>query len=134
MSEVVGIVLVSHSAALAGGTAELAAQMGGDAVRVVPAGGTADGEMGTGADVVEQAVRAADGGAGVVLLADIGSAVLTAKALLGELGDEAGAPRAVIADAPFVEGAVAAASAAGIGADLEGVVAAAEQAHTYRKL
>lgn len=130
----VGVVLVSHSRKLAEGAAELAAQMGVGRVRAEPAGGTADGEMGTGVDLVEQAVRAADGGAGVVLLADIGSAVLTAKTLLGELAGEPDAPRTVIADAPLVEGAVAAASAAGTGADLDAVVAAAEQAATYRKL
>src|SRR5690348_10090121 len=101
----VGIVLVSHSAALAKGAAELAAQISGGTVAIIPAGGTDDGGLGTSAAKVHRAVKLADGGVGVVILPDLGSAVLTVRAMLSE---PAGLPaRVELADAPFVEGVVA---------------------------
>ena len=66
MAARVGIVLVSHSAALAEGTAELAGQVGGGTVTIATAGGTDDGRLGTSIDKVESAIRRADTGAGVV--------------------------------------------------------------------
>jgi phosphoenolpyruvate---glycerone phosphotransferase subunit DhaM len=128
----VGIVLVSHSAALASGTAELAGQMGGDQVRIVPAGGTADGRIGTSIDKVKAALVSADSGAGVLLLPDLGSSVLTIKALLAE--DDELPPQLEVADAPFVEGAVAAAVAAAVGGDVKAVLGAAQEAWHARKL
>lgn len=128
----VGIVLVSHSALLAEGTAELARQLGGGEVPVEAAGGLAEGGIGTSIELIEQAVRAADHGAGVVVLADLGSAVLTVKLMLDDMDD---LPHTVIlADAPFVEGAVSAAVAASSGADAAAVRAAAEEARDFRKL
>jgi len=128
----VGIVLVSHSAALADGAAELAAQVSGGTVAIIPAGGTDDGRLGTSAAKVEQALKLADGGAGVVIVPDLGSAVLTVRALLGEPGD---LPTPVeVADAPFVEGVVAATVAAAGGANIKAVLAAAEEARHARKL
>jgi phosphoenolpyruvate---glycerone phosphotransferase subunit DhaM len=128
----VGIVLVSHSAALAEGAAELAAQISGGTVAIIPAGGTDDGRLGTSVAKVQRAVKLADGGAGVVVLPDLGSAVLTVRAMLGEAGDR---PAPVeLADAPFVEGAVAATVAAAGGGDISAVLAAAEEARHARKL
>jgi PTS hybrid protein len=128
----VGIVLVSHSALLAEGAAELARQLGGGDVPVAAAGGLADGGIGTSIELIEQAVRAADNGAGVVILADLGSAVLTVRLMLDDVDD---LPATVIlADAPFVEGAVSAAVAAASGADAEAVRAAAEEARDFHKL
>jgi PTS hybrid protein len=128
----VGIVLVSHSAALASGAAELAGQMGGELVRVVPAGGTDDGRIGTSIDKVRQALADADSGAGVLLLPDLGSSVLTIKALLATEDD--GLPDSLeVADAPFVEGAVAAAVAAAVGGDVKAVLGAAQEAWHARK-
>ena len=128
----VGIVLVSHSAALAEGAAELAAQISGGTVAIIPAGGTDDGGLGTSSAKVERAVKLADAGAGVVILPDLGSAVLTVRALLGEPGD---LPTPVeLADAPFVEGAVAATVAAATGGNITTVVSAAEEARYARKL
>jgi phosphoenolpyruvate---glycerone phosphotransferase subunit DhaM len=128
----VGIVLVSHSAALAAGTAELAGQVSGGGVAVVPAGGTDDGRLGTSIDKVRNAITAADSGGGVVILPDLGSSVLTVRALLGE-DDNLPEPLAV-ADAPFVEGAVAATIAAAVGGDVKAVAGAAEEARNARKL
>src|SRR5690349_784145 len=128
----VGIVLVSHSAALAEGAAELAAQISGGTVAIIPAGGTDDGRLGTSAAKVQRAVKLADSGAGVLVLPDLGSAVLTVRALLSEAGD---LPAHVeLADAPFVEGAVAATVGAAAGGDIKTVLAAAQEARHARKL
>lgn len=120
----VGLVLVSHSAKLAEGLAELAAQMAPD-VTLVPAGGLAEGGIGTDYDEVVAAVQRADSGDGVVLLYDLGSAQMTAELAVESLPDP---DSAVVADAPFVEGAVAAAVAAQGGADPVAVAEAAAAA------
>ena len=127
----VGIVLVSHSAELAAGAAHLAAQVSGGTVTIIAAGGTDDGELGTSAAKVERGLRLAESGAGVVVLPDLGSAVLTVRAVLE---DEDPATNVVMADAPFVEGAVAATVAAATGGDIKAVAAAAEEARNARKL
>ncbi|MFA1543262.1 dihydroxyacetone kinase phosphoryl donor subunit DhaM [Actinomadura monticuli] len=125
----VGIVIISHSRTLAEGAAEVAREMGVGKAVVEPAGGDSEGRLGTSIDLVEQAVAAADGGDGVVLLADLGSSVLTAKMLI----EDAAGDRVLLADAPLVEGAVAAASMAATGAGLAAVHAAAESARDHRK-
>jgi phosphoenolpyruvate---glycerone phosphotransferase subunit DhaM len=128
----VGIVLVSHSSALAQGAAELAGQIGGGSVQVIPAGGTEDGGLGTSIAKVRGALLAADAGPGVGVLPDLGSSVLTVRALLSEATD---LPEPVLlADAPFVEGAVAATVAAAAGSDIKAVLAAAQEARHARKL
>ncbi|MFC6884368.1 MULTISPECIES: PTS-dependent dihydroxyacetone kinase phosphotransferase subunit DhaM [Actinomadura] len=143
----VGIVLVSHSAALAAGTAEVAQAMGVGKAVVEPAGGDTGGGLGTSPELVERAIAAADDGDGVVLLADLGSSVLTAKLAIEDAEEDADGPagaagaasaagrgvRLVLADAPLVEGAIAAASMAATGADLDAVRAAAESARDHRK-
>ncbi|WP_246257870.1 dihydroxyacetone kinase phosphoryl donor subunit DhaM [Amycolatopsis anabasis] len=120
----VSLVLVSHSAKLAEGLAELATQMAPE-VSVVPAGGLPEGGLGTDYDAVVAAVQRADSGAGVVLLYDLGSAQMTAELAVESLADP---EAAVVADAPFVEGAVAAAVAAQGGGDRMAVLAAAAKA------
>src|SRR6266566_439631 len=129
----VGIVLVSHSAALASGAAGLAAQISGGTISVVAAGGTDDGRIGTSIAKVQRALKAADAGAGVVILPDMGSSVLTVRALLAEPEEDLPEPVA-LADAPFVEGAVAATVTAASGGDLKAVLTAAEEARHARKL
>lgn len=120
----VGLVIVSHSAKIADGVVDLATQMA-PSVALVAAGGTDDGGIGTSFDRVMVAVGEADSGDGVVVLCDLGSAILTTETALDFLDDDIKA-RVRIADAPIVEGAVAAAVAAEIGGDLATVVAAAE--------
>ena len=127
----VGIVLVSHSVELAAGAAHLAAQVSGGTVTIIAAGGTDDGELGTSAAKVERGLSQAESGAGVVVLPDLGSAVLTVRAVLE---DEDPATNVVMADAPFVEGAVAATVTAAAGGDIKAVAAAAEEARNARKL
>jgi PTS hybrid protein len=120
----VGIVLVSHSAKLAEGLAELAAQMAPD-VTIVAAGGLTDGSIGTDYDEVVAATQRADSGAGVVLLYDLGSAQMTAELAVESLADPSAA---VVADGPLVEGAIAAAVAAQSGQDRKAVAEAAAAA------
>jgi PTS hybrid protein len=117
----VGLVIVSHSAKLAEGVAELAGQMAPD-VTIRAAGGMADGSIGTDFDRVLTALEQADSGDGAVLLYDLGSA-----RMIADLAVEAHADplHAVVVDAPVVEGAVAAAVAAQGGGDLAGVARAA---------
>lgn len=107
----VGIVVVSHSSKIAEGAVELATQMASD-VGLVAAGGTDDGRIGTSFEKVLAAVEqslAEAAGDGVVVLTDLGSAVMTAESVK-EFASE---PDAVhLADAPLVEGLVAAAVAA----------------------
>jgi PTS hybrid protein len=129
---VIGIVLVSHSAALVQGLSDLVGQVSGEDVRVRPAGGSGDGGLGTDPDRIAAAIRDADTGSGVVVLVDIGSAVLSVKAILAG-GDVAGID-VRLADAPLVEGAVAASVLAATGADLAAVLAAAEEARDVGKL
>jgi PTS hybrid protein len=127
----VGLVLVSHSALIAHGLVDLARQMA-PTVALVPAGGSGDGTredagIGTSFDVVSAALAAAEGGDGVVVLADLGSAYLTAETAVDML-DEDAAGRVLVVRAPLVEGAVAAAVAAETGGTLEDVAAAAASA------
>ncbi|MFF7952866.1 PTS-dependent dihydroxyacetone kinase phosphotransferase subunit DhaM [Streptomyces griseorubiginosus] len=130
----VGIVLVSHSAEVAASVAELAKGLagGGTEVPVAAAGGTEGGGLGTSAELIAAAAASVDRGAGVAVLTDLGSAVLTVKALLAE-GDELPDDTRLV-DAPFVEGAVAAVVTAAAGADLTAVEAAAAEAYSYRKV
>ena len=122
----VALVLVSHSRALAEGAAEVAGQMA-PGVLIVPAGGT-DAGLGTSFDRVEVALREATAdGRSALVMADIGSAVLTAESVV-ELMDDVVAARVRLADAPFVEGAVAAAVTAHGKADLGTVLASAHSA------
>lgn len=120
----VGLVIVSHSAQLAAGVVELAAQMAPD-VLLLPAGGMDDGGIGTSLEKVMSAMGLADTGDGAVVLTDLGSAVMTAEAALEFLGS----PESVLlADAPLVEGAIAAAVSAQSGASVDVVCKAAESA------
>jgi len=125
----VGVVVVSHSAEIARGVVDMASQMAGDEVRLESAGGDSHGTLGTDEGLVREAIRRADQGDGVVVLADLGSAVLTIRHILE------GANGVVkLADAPVVEGAVAAAVVASMGLPLEDVVNGAEEARGARKL
>jgi PTS hybrid protein len=122
----VGLVFVSHSSLIAKGLVDLARQMA-PTVRMLPAGGTDDDRIGTSFAKVAAGIEAAEAGRGVVVLCDLGSAILTAESALDFLDDETRS-RVVIADAPLVEGAVAAAVAAQIGGDLPAVESAARSA------
>jgi PTS hybrid protein len=130
MDASVGIVLVSHSPELASGLCALLDQLGVAAGSVIAAAGTADGRIGTSYDAIAMAIEKADQGRGAIILPDLGSAVLTARAVL----EDQPRPDVAIVDAPFVEGAVAAAVIAATGADLDTVTTAAQEARHATKL
>ncbi|VTR77095.1 dihydroxyacetone kinase phosphoryl donor subunit DhaM [Cellulomonas hominis] len=124
MTAPVSLVLVSHSATLAEGARELAAQMAPE-VLILTAGGDGAGGLGTSFDLVEQALTEATAdGRSAVVLTDLGSAVLTTESVL-DLLDEDVAARVHLADAPFVEAAVAAGVTAAGGAPVGEVLGAA---------
>jgi PTS hybrid protein len=129
----VGLVVVSHSAKVAEGVVELAGQMAGG-VRIQPAGGTDDGGIGTDATLIAEAVEAADDGDGVLVLVDLGSAVLSAQLAIDELVDQERRSRVRISEAPLVEGAVIGAVQASTGSALDEVDEAARAAATMAKV
>jgi multiphosphoryl transfer protein len=121
----VGIVLVAHVGAIAEGAAELAREMGGAEVRIEAAGGLEDGAVGTDAERVRAAIERAASPDGVLVLMDLGSALMSAEMAAEMVGDE---PQVLLTAAPLVEGAVAAAAAARGGASLDEVAAEAQGA------
>jgi dihydroxyacetone kinase phosphotransfer subunit len=129
----VGLVLVSHSAAIADGLAEFVSQVAGPEVAIVAAGGGPEGTLGTDGDRVLAGLRDVAHGPGGVVLMDLGSSVLSVRAALQEL-DAAESERIVVVDAPFVEGAIAAGVTASTGASRDEVAAAAEEARGATKL
>jgi phosphoenolpyruvate---glycerone phosphotransferase subunit DhaM len=128
----VGLVLVSHSASIADGLAELVAQVAGPDVPIIAAGGGPDGSLGTDGAKVSRALQDAARGSGAVVLMDLGSSVLSVRAAMAELDDET-SERLVVADAPLVEGAIAAGVTASTGATAEEVAAAAREARSVVK-
>lgn len=128
----VGIVIVSHSPKIAQGIQELASQVAASSAQIIAAGGLEDGELGTDAVRISEAIREADDGSGVVILADLGSGIMSAETALELLDDEKIDARLV--DAPIVEGAIAAAVEAACGSGVEDVVRVAEAAWSMRKL
>jgi PTS hybrid protein len=128
----VGLVLVSHSASIADGLAELVGQVAGPDVQIIAAGGGPDGSLGTDGAKVSRALQDAAQGSGAVVLMDLGSSVLSVRAAMAELDEETSA-RLVVADAPLVEGAIAAGVTASTGATAEEVAAAAREARSVAK-
>lgn len=119
----IGIVVVSHSSALAAAAVELASQMGGDSPpRIEIAAGIADGGFGTDALEIAGAIDRAAGEDGVLVLMDLGSAILSTEMALDFRSTRT---RVVLSPAPFVEGLIAAVVLASAGADLETIAAEA---------
>src|ERR671937_2355872 len=101
---VVGIVVVSHSEALAEGVVRLAREMGGEELALEPAGGMDEpGALGTDAERVRAAIERAMSDDGVLVLMDLGSALMSAEFAVEILGDGA---HVKLSEAPLVEGAV----------------------------
>jgi PTS hybrid protein len=127
---VVGIVVVSHSPDLANGVVALAGELAGPDVSMEAVGGGPDGRLGTDGERVRSAIRSVDSGDGVILLGDLGSAILTIKHVLESRANN----HARLVDAPLVEGTVAAAVMASAGCSLDEVARSAEEARDARKL
>jgi dihydroxyacetone kinase phosphotransfer subunit len=120
MAGMVGIVVVSHSEPLAQAAVDLALEMvSGQPPPVGVAAGAGDGVTGTDAVRIMESVLSVASDAGVLVLMDMGSAVLSAEMALELLGDPGCEVR--LSPAPFVEGLVAAVVQAATGADLDRV-------------
>src|SRR5512137_498122 len=122
----IGIVVVSHSAKLAEGVVELARNMGGEEVQIQAAGGLnlPDQPLGTDAMLILDAIQAVYSDDGVLVLMDLGSALLSTEMAIEMLPEEQQA-KVVLCEAPLVEGAVSAAVQARIGSPMEQVIAEA---------
>ena len=115
----VGVLIVSHSKKAAEGIYELAVQMAGKDHRVVAVGGMEDGSIGTDAIRIKEGIEQANGGDGVVLLADLGSGISSSQMAIDLLEEDIPVQ---IADAPILEGAISATVQAAIGGNLKEVV------------
>ncbi|UPM44813.1 PTS-dependent dihydroxyacetone kinase phosphotransferase subunit DhaM [Halocatena salina] len=125
----VGILVVSHSWDAAVGICDIAAEMGSEDTAIVPVGGGPDDRIGTVVDDITAALGTIED-MEVVVLVDLGSAVMNAEAAI-----ESFQGKAVIADAPLLEGALnATVEAASPKATLDSVVNAAEEARELSKL
>ncbi len=130
----VGIIIVSHSSKAAEGIKEIAIQMAENPdLKILACGGNSVGGIGTDPDAISQALEEVYSKDGVVVIADLGSAVMSVELLLETMPPEK-AEKIKIADTPILEGSVMAAVEASIGADLLSVLASAEGAREMRKL
>ena len=125
----VGIVIVSHSEKLAEGVVEVSRMMA-ENVPIAAAGGMEDGTLGTSYDKIKSAVESLYSEDGVVILADMGSAVMTAEIVLEDIKLE----NVKILNCPLVEGAILAAMESIAGRDLEKLAEIVETAHPSKKL
>ena len=128
----VGLVIVSHSWKIAEGIKDLTDQVAPTHKGIICAGGLEDKSIGTDAIRISEAIKEANDGDGVVLLADLGSGVMSAETAIELLEDED--IEAKLADAPIVEGSIAAAVTAATGSNFEQVIAAAEQTRQVNKV
>ena len=125
----VGLVIVTHSAALAHGVAETCRMMAKDA-RIATAGGMEDGGFGTSYARIVAAIDSVYGEDGVAILMDAGSSILTVETIADEMEDRV----LRLVDCPLVEGSIVAAVAAVCGADLDEVVRRAEETRRVKKI
>ena len=128
----VALVIVSHSRRLAEGVVELASQMAQGNVPIVAVGGTEDSSLGTSMEKILQALQQLNTADGILVLLDLGSAVMATEMAIEMLGEEE-RKRIVISDAPLVEGAVVAAVEASAGSSLQEVADAAMTGHDMPK-
>ena len=126
----VGLVIVSHSPKIAEGIKELALEMAQGYTQLYTAGGLEDGTIGTDAVRIMEALQSANTGDGVVILADLGSGIISAETAIDLLEEDIVVR---IADAPVVEGAIVAAVEANIGNSMDHVIQAAEAMREFHK-
>lgn len=112
----VGFVIVSHSRMLAESVADFTRLMA-EYVTVIPAGGLEDGSFGTSYQLISDAIEEANSGDGVLVLMDLGSAVMTTEMVLESMENH----KVKMVDCPLVEGAVAGTIAAAGGQSLEAI-------------
>ena len=120
----VGIVIVSHMVSIAEGVRDMAKKVVPNELKIIAAGGTADGSFGTDSAKIGQN--------GVIIITDVGSSIISAGLAIEGLSMQLH-QRVKIADAPIVEGAIAAASEAAKGSDLMTVLNVTETAKSVSK-
>lgn len=125
----VGIVIVSHSEKLAESIVDLTKMMA-DGAKIAAAGGLEDGSFGTSYERIKAAIDAVYSEEGVVILMDMGSAVMTTEMVIEEFDDSS---KIRMVDAPIVESAVAASVSVLCGNSLEEVLADIEGAKSAAK-
>lgn len=128
----IGIVIVSHSDKIAEGIVDLCYEMASDSVKIIPAGGTNDGRIGTDPIKIKEAIEEAFGGNEVVILGDIGSSLMNTELAI-ELLDEKLKEKVKILDTPIVEGSIVVAVQASISNDIDKILKIAEEVRTTRK-
>lgn len=128
----IGLVVVGHSADLADAAVAFATRaIDGPLPQIVIAAGRDDGRLGTDAAAISRAIASADSGDGVLVLLDIGSALISAELGIEFLPDDL-AERVLITAAPLVEGLVAAVAAAAAGASVEEADERARRAYAVK--
>lgn len=124
----VGLVIVSHSQKLAESVVELAALMAPEAP-MAAAGGMEDGGFGTSFEKIYEAIESVYSDDGVIVLMDLGSAVMTTEMVIESMEDRL----IKMVDCPIVEGAISASVSAAGGDSIENVVESAKMACTMNK-
>ncbi|MBW4844511.1 MAG: PTS-dependent dihydroxyacetone kinase phosphotransferase subunit DhaM [Lachnospiraceae bacterium] len=114
----VGLVIVSHSDSLAKSVVELTKIMASNA-QIASAGGLEDGSFGTSFEKIKAAIESVYTDDGVLVLMDMGSAVMTTEMVIEMLEDK----KVEMVDCPLVEGAVVASIDAAAGMDFEAIKA-----------
>lgn len=117
----IGIILVSHSEKITEGIKEMIDEMVGDSpnVKVVSAGGTGDGRLGTNSLMILEAIQGLKEAQDIFIFGDIGSAILCAEMAIEMLEEDTLRDKTVLVDAPLVEGAFAAAVQASVNSSKE---------------
>ncbi len=128
-----GIVIVSHSSKIAEGVVDLCYEMVGDNIKIIAAGGTNDGRIGTDPIKIKKAIEKAYGGDGVVILADIGSSFMNAD-IAKELLEEEIREKTIVLDTPIVEGSIGVAVQASVSNDINKILELAEEARITKKI
>lgn len=123
----VGIAIVSHSCKLAEGVEEISRMMSN--APIAAAGGLEDGSLGTSYEKISAAIESVYSADGVVVLMDMGSAVMTTEMVLEDLDR----PNVVMLDCPLVEGAILAAVESSNGKPLTEIAKLVEQSRTAKK-
>lgn len=129
----VGLVIVTHTRKAAEGIKEFVAQMAGEEVPIVAVGGTKDGRIGTDPERIKDAIDEVYSEEGVLVLVDIGSAVMAAKSVVSNL-DSDQKNKVKIANAPLVEGAIEAGVQASTGENLSEIKKVAEESKNMEKV
>ncbi|MGV8906450.1 MAG: dihydroxyacetone kinase phosphoryl donor subunit DhaM [Acetobacterium sp.] len=125
----VGIVIVSHSQKIAEGARELALQMAPTA-KIAASGGMKNGDIGTDVDKIVAGINEVKSDEGVVILVDLGSAVMSSEMAIEMIPDN---ENIILVDSPLVEGAIFGAVEASIGSPLSKVVEVLKGAKDYKK-